>query len=163
MPQPTVETPQINNEPSQNDESASIASSSHVFNESLTTSSQTTLPLPPISKKSTGRPQKPGPLPFEPKGPPANPYALFTKYIVKTFPKNMTSKDRLTRVSIEWKASQEETKEQYRKDLTELRDQYLLELSKFYATLTSEEDKAIFKTRHKSKMKEIMRLIGESG
>ena len=95
-------------------------------------------------------------LPGEPKVPPANPYALFTKLMIKSFPRNISSKERLTMVSEKWKECSNEEKEKYKEEQLKLREQYILDLHKFYENLVSPEEKSKFQMRHKSRMNEIL-------
>ena len=138
------------------DENASLSSMKSFMTDSLPLPSQNT------SGNVPKKPKKEKYVPFEnePKPPPSNAYALFTRSIVKTFPKNLSSKERLTRVSQEWKVASEKVKDELKQELAVMKQKYMVELAAFLRTLSKEEDLIKFAARHKGKMSDLHSING---
>jgi len=128
-------------------------------NESTTNNSMMSEQIASSSVKPIKK--RPGPMKNEPKGPPSHIYALFTKRIMPTLPSDKsTMKDRLMKVSSEWKNNcSDELKAELNAELAGLNEIYFKKLSEFYASLSTDEDKDYFKTRHKSKMQKIIDFL----
>ncbi|MES1903155.1 MAG: hypothetical protein MHPSP_002641, partial [Paramarteilia canceri] len=102
--------------------------------------------------KSKSKKKKLPLLKDEPKAVPTNPYALFTKQVVARIGSELTSKDRLLRVSQEWKTCTDEEKKRLSGELHAMQQEYYAKLDKFYKEIDNEEDKRSFEERHKSKI-----------
>ncbi|MES1903599.1 MAG: hypothetical protein MHPSP_003565, partial [Paramarteilia canceri] len=125
------------------------------FSQTLNTSFK---PAPPENINKIKKKKAP-PLKNEPHPPPSNIYALFTRKAVKGFEKNLGSRERLTRVSEEWKVCPQEVKDELLEELKVMNDIYFPKLASFYASLSDPADLDVFSQRHKSKIPKIKEYL----
>ncbi|MEN2496031.1 MAG: hypothetical protein MHMPM18_000601 [Marteilia pararefringens] len=100
-------------------------------------------------------------LPGEPRMPPSNTYALFTKLSFKNMKPDAGSTDRLSRVSEEWRRCGKEVRDQLADELLRMNKEYMQKLAEFYITINDENIREIFEKKHKSRLNSLQKVVEE--